>query len=132
MRAVAQRLIAEELRAGNPSDTAGRAAFRVCEKLRGPLSTLTGVVGFRSLLSRALMLTKAKVPWVAGLQLKPDGSLDFSAGIEAQLDTDKALHGGTVLIEQLLGLLVTFIGEALTLRLVQNVWPRAAIKNLET
>ena len=31
-----------------------------------------------------------------------------------------------LLIEQLLGLLVVFIGEALTLRLVHEVWPRAA------
>jgi hypothetical protein len=47
--------------------------------------------------------------------------------MQSQLDGNEAVQGGTALIAQLLGLLVTFIGEALTLRLVQNVWPNAAI-----
>ena len=37
-----------------------------------------------------------------------------------------AKEGGAILIAQLLGLLLTFIGEGITLRLVQDVWPEAA------
>jgi len=38
---------------------------------------------------------------------------------------DEAVNGGAVLVTQLLGLLVTFIGQALTLRLVRELWPDA-------
>lgn len=124
---VVQTLIACELKTADLSDSAGRAAFRVCGKLRGPLSSLIGAAGFRSLFSRALALAKGKVPWLGGFEVGPDGNLGFSAETDHQLDGIDAAQGGTALIEQLLGLLVTFIGEALTLRLVQNVWPKAAL-----
>lgn len=132
MRSVAVRLIAEEFRARDPADTRGRAAFRACEKLRRPLSTLVGIVGFRSLLSRALTLAKAEVPWLGVLQINPDGSLDFPAAVEAQLQMDEAAEGGAALIAELLGLLVTFIGVDLTLRFVQEVWPKAALSDSES
>ncbi len=84
MRTLTQRLIKEETIPGNAEDSAGRVAFRVCEKLRAPLSTFTGVAGFGSLLSRALVLAKAKAPWLEGLQFKPDGSINFTAEREAR------------------------------------------------
>jgi hypothetical protein len=43
-----------------------------------------------------------------------------------QIDKGQARDGGAILIAQLIGLLLTFIGEGLTLRLVQDVWPEAA------
>lgn len=132
MRPIAQRLIIEEWRPDNPSDSAGRAAFRVCEKLRRPLSTLAGVAGFRSLLSRALTLAKADAPWLAGLQIDAEGTLTFSAELEAQLDGSEAASAGKALIARLLGLLGIFIGEALTLRLLHDVWPKSALENSES
>lgn len=128
MRGLAQQLIAEERRVGNGSDQGSRAAFRVCEKLRRPLTTFAGAAGFRSLLSRALVLAKAEAPLLAGVHLNPDGSFEYSVEVEAQLATAEAVAAGTAVVTQLLGLLVTFIGETLTLRLVQDVWPKAAIK----
>jgi len=35
------------------------------------------------------------------------------------------------LLAQLLGLLVTFIGEALTVRLVREVWPKVPLDDLD-
>jgi hypothetical protein len=129
--AIAKRLMAEELRLGGSSDTAGRAAFRVCEKLRPPLSRLIGVLGFRSLFSRALTLARAEVPWLGGAEIAADGVVGLSVEMQAQLDSGEAARGGIALIAQLLGLLVTFIGEALTLRLVQNVWPETVTPGSE-
>lgn len=129
MRNLAHRLIAEERRCGSPTEAASRAAFLVCEKLRGPLSTFAGLAGFRSLLSRALVLARVEAPLLSGVQVRPDGSFQYSPEMEAQLDTDEAAQAGAALASQLLGLLVTFIGEALTLRLVHDVWPNAAIKD---
>ena len=49
-----------------------------------------------------------------------------------QRDKDIAKEGGAILIAQLLGLLLTFIGEGLTLRLVQDVWPEAAFDDRDS
>ena len=128
MLQITQHLISAERLADGISDTDARAAFRVCEKLRLSLSVLTGVMGFRSLLSRALVQAKAKVPWVGELRIGSNGSLELPAELEAKVGAEEAARGGFVLIESLLALLVTFIGETLTLRLVQDVWPEAAFK----
>ena len=43
-----------------------------------------------------------------------------------------ANEGGAILIAQLLGLLITFIGEGITLRLVQDVWPEVAFDDRDS
>lgn len=92
-----------------------QAVCRVCDKLRSPLTTLVGVGGFRSLLARALTLAKKGSPLLGAWEVKSDGSLQGLNGEAAQSDA--------VLIAQLIGLLITFIGESLTLRLLHDVWP---------
>lgn len=124
---IARRLIAGELRQRDSSDSLGPAAFRVCEKLRQPLSKLIGMDGFRSLLTRALTLAQGEVPWLDGAEVGADGAIKLSGEMQAQLDADDAASGGTALLAQLHGLLITFIGAALTLRLVHNVQEAAII-----
>lgn len=51
--------------------------------------------------------------------VREDGSLE---GMN-ELPNGKAAESGAVLIAALLSLLVTFIGEALTVQLLQDVWP---------
>jgi hypothetical protein len=126
MRALVQRLIAEERAAATDSVLESRAAFRVCEKLRTPLCTFSGVAGFRSLLSRALVLARADAPLLAGVRILPDGTIRYSPELESRWHSAEAAQAGTALASELLGLLVTFIGEALTLRLVHDVWPQTA------
>jgi hypothetical protein len=125
-RHLAQRLLTYEAVAGKTSEPPESAALRVYAKLRRPLITLAGVAGFRSILSRALTLAKAEVPSLSGVQVAADGSLKGLDELEPQIEKEQARDEGAILIAQLLGLLVTFIGEGLTLRLVQDVWPEAA------
>jgi hypothetical protein len=125
-RDLALQLLAYEGVAGNTSESTEFAAFRVCAKLRQPLITLAGVAGFRSLLSRALTLARAEAPSLSAVQIAADGSLEGLGELEPQIDKDQAGEGGAILIAQLIGLLLTFIGAGLTLRLVQDVWPEAA------
>jgi len=117
IRALAQRLLAYEDSAANPSAAHMPAVFCVSEKLRHPLSTLAGNSGFRSLLARALTLAKAQNPRLAQCNVKPDGSLE-GLGTEEQ-----DAEAGVTLIAQLLELLVTFIGEGLVMNLVLDSWP---------
>ena len=123
---MAQRLLTYEAVAGKNSEPAESAAFRVCAKLRRPLISLAGVAGFRSLLSRALTLARAEAPSLSVVQVAADGSVEGLGELASQTDKEQARDGGTVLIAQLTGLLFTFIGKSLTLRLVQDVWPEAA------
>jgi hypothetical protein len=122
---LAQRLLIYEAVAGKNSETTESAAFRVFAKLRRPLITLAGVAGFRSLLSRALTLARAEAPSLSAVQIAADGSLQGLDELEPQINKDQAREGGTILITQLIGLLLTFIGEGLTLSMVQAVWPEA-------
>ena len=87
---------------------------QVCDKLRRPLSTLVGAAGFRSLLARALTLAKQESPAISAWEVEPDGSLHALNGDAAQ--------SGAVLVAHLIGLMITLIGESLTLRLVHDVW----------
>lgn len=127
MRNLAHRLISSEHRTGDSADTEGRAAFRVCEKLRESLSALVGTYGFRTLLGRALTLGKAEADWLGKLEIAPNGAVAFPAELERELETKEAAKGGAVLVAQVLELLGTFIGEALTRRLVLKLWPKAAM-----
>jgi hypothetical protein len=121
MSGIARRLIAGEFRAGPSDDSKGRAAFRVCEKLRRSLSIFVGIAGFRSLLARALVLAKAQNAWLDDLQIDADGTIGFLPGREAQLDTRECAEAGALLIATFLNLLVIFIGKTLTLHLVQDL-----------
>jgi hypothetical protein len=124
MREFALRLLAYESASGKPANAKYSVTFRVCEKLRMQLSKTTGVGGFSALLSRALALAGEEAPWLRKLQIDSDGSLKGLHELEAKLDSSLVAEGQVVLLTQLLGLLVTFIGPALTLQLLQDVWPK--------
>ncbi|CAN5839953.1 hypothetical protein BH20PSE1_BH20PSE1_09270 [soil metagenome] len=131
MRDFAERLIAYEARENKSSETKTLAAFHVPEKLRPQLATLMGNTGFRALLSRALALANAEVPWLRAVHVKSDGSLEGLDKLEAQVDSEEISEGRVVLLAQLLGLLVAFIGENLTLWLVHEVWPKLSLNALD-
>jgi hypothetical protein len=131
LRKFARRLLALET-SGKAAEAGGSAAFQVSEKLRGPLSTLAGVAGFRSLLSRALALATGEVRWLTAVQVKRDGSLECLEDIRAKLSPREVAEGEAVLIGQLVGLLVTFIGETLTIRLIQEAWPEISARDLNS
>lgn len=130
MRKFARWLLALEAVAANPAGADMPAAFSVCEKLRRTLGRLTGAAGFRSLLSRALALTAQEVSWLQALRVKEDGSLDGLEEVEAQLSQSEVERGEMVLVAQLITLLVSFIGEALTLRLLQESWAEVRPQDL--
>jgi hypothetical protein len=131
MRDFAERLIAHETRENKSSETKTSGPFLVGEKLRPHLAPLMGNVGFRALLSRALALANAEVPLLRAMHIKADGSFDGLDELGAQVDPDEIFKGRVVLLAQLLGLLVAFIGEDLTLRLVREVWPKLSLNNLD-
>jgi len=128
---LAKRLLAYEAGAGKRAGANQSTAFRVCEKLRQPLGQLLGIAGFRALFSRALALAGEEVRWLRALHIKSDGCLEGLGELEAQLDQDGIAAGELLLVARLLELLVTFIGPALTLRFIQDAWPKGRFDDLD-
>ncbi len=100
----------------------------MCEKLRGALAKQVGVAGYRSLIMRAMALAKADAPALETVQVGSDGALEGLDGLGERQDAEV----GVVVVVHLLSLLVTFIGERLTLGLVREAWPEAAFADTET
>ena len=121
----ARWLLEREAATGKPIQAGTYEACRVCDKLRDPLSTLAGIAGYKSLLSRALTLAKAEVHGLDVYRVNAAGHLEVPEGVELQQGSDEATSGEIILVAQLLGLLLAFIGINLTLHLVRDVWPNA-------
>ena len=131
LKELARRLLAYEAPKGKSRGANGSAAFRVCEKLRLSLGKFFGTAGFCSLLSRALALASLEVSWLGALQIKANGSI---AGLEeagVKVGKDQLAAGETVLLAQLLGLLVIFIGPLLTSGLMHEIWPKGRFDDLD-
>ena len=131
MRDFAGRLIAYETKSNKSSETKTAGVFLVGEKLRLHLTALMGNVGYRALLSRALALANAEAPWLHAVHVKADGSFGGLDELGAQVGPGKIAEGSVVLLAQLLGLLVAFIGGSLTLQLVREMWPKIPLKDLD-
>jgi len=101
------------LRARTPSQRSLRlfASVRSCA---GPSLHSRELPGFRSLLARALTLARAEAPSLSAVQVAADGSLRGLDELASQTDKEQARDGGAILIAQLIGLLLTFVGEGLT------------------
>jgi hypothetical protein len=129
-RDLARCLLNYEAVSAKSSESMESATLSVYEKLRQCLSAFAGVAAFESLAFRALMQAKSEAPSLWAVQITEGGSLQGLGEFESQLDIDKdragestADDGGIILIARLLGLLRTFLGEALTLSLLRNAWP---------
>jgi hypothetical protein len=131
MRSFAERVLACEPPGREASEAKTLEAFQVFDKLRPHLATLMGNGGFRALLSRALALANAEISWLSAVNVKADGSLEGLKELRGQLDPAAFFESSVVLLAQLLGLLVAFIGEDLTVRLVREVWPKVSLNDLD-
>jgi hypothetical protein len=120
-RDLARSLVASEAEANTTSLQVEPASVRVYERLRMQLSAQVGVDGFRALASRALALAKLQSPRLSEVQVTANGVLRGLEGVESQMDAGEEGEGGIILIAQLLGLFLTFLGEATTLRLMEDL-----------
>ena len=87
----------------------------VWEKLRQILTRFAGTDGFVALFRRALSKARVDSPSITSVGMRPDGSI---IGLDQISDAQSA-----ALATCLLEMLVTLIGERLTLHLVREAWP---------
>lgn len=131
MRKLAEFLIASETRGKVSLEMKSPPAFDVCEKLRPYLATLMGKVGFHALLSRALAVAGADDASLRSWKVNPDGSLGRSGESGAPVDSENRAAASAALVSQLLTLLVAFIGENLTVRVVRELWPKLPLSDVQ-
>jgi hypothetical protein len=132
MRDLVQCLLTYEATADKASEPTEAMTLRVYEKLRQSLGVFAGVAGFHSLASRALTLSRPEAPGLNAARISEDGSLQGLAEFKPEINIDNGRAGedqageeGVILIARLLGLLLVFLGETLTLRLLRDAWPDA-------
>lgn len=124
IRHLARRLLATEAALGSAADAPVHEVVRVSEKLRISLTRFAGSEGFVALLRRALVLAGAEVPSLRTVKVVGEGRLE---GLDDLLAEAGNAEAATAIIAHLLGLLVIFIGEHFTVRMVRETWPDAAL-----
>jgi hypothetical protein len=120
-RDLALNLVACESDASTASRQTEPATVRVYERLRRQLGAPVGVDGFHALASRALALAKSESPRLSAVQIAANGCLRGLDEVESQTNADEDGEAGVSLIAQLLGLFLSFLGEATTLRLIEDL-----------
>jgi hypothetical protein len=118
-RELARSLVASEADATAAALHTEPATVRVYEALRRQLGAPVGADGFQALASRALALARSEAPGLSGVQVTANGSLRGLGEVESHADEDG--EAGITLIAQLIGLFLTFLGEATTLRLIEDL-----------
>jgi hypothetical protein len=95
-------------------------AMRVCEKLQDSLRRFVGPDGVTALTRRAVAMARNERAALSSLKVARDGRVE---GWDTLAATGHSAEAAMEIVSHLLWLLVTFIGESLTLRLVRDVWP---------
>lgn len=130
IRDLAQRLLAASRSPSN--GTGGEAggqhvheAMAVCDTLRIAVTRFAGPDGFTALLRRALVLARVEAPVLKGVGLGANSQLE---GLDQIAGEEGGEDAAVALAAHVLMLLVTFIGEPLTMRLVREGWPDAKLE----
>jgi hypothetical protein len=124
----ASKLIASEVDTDSALPQIELATLRVYEKLRRQLCGPVGVNAFQALASRALSLTKSQFPSLSAAKVTTNGGLHGLGEVEAPLGTDEDVEVGIILIAEMLRLFLSLLGEAATVRLIEDAALRIEVK----
>jgi hypothetical protein len=127
-RDLARSLVALEADTGTASLRTEPATVRVYDRLRRQFSAPVGVDAFQVLASRALALAKSESRRLSAVQITANGGVRGLGEVESHTDTDEDGEAGVILIAQLLGLFVSFLGEATTLRLIEDLRSQVRVR----
>lgn len=123
VRRFAGSLIRHEAMTNLSPQTRRATALPVLQKLGPLLATFMGQTGYQALILRAMIMAREEVPWLCHVETAANGDLENYAEQSAKHENDESADGSEVLLAHLIGLLEAFIGGALTLRLMHDLWP---------
>ena len=127
LRQLAVRVLMHQ--AGPDADAAALAAAarRAYDELARVVAPLIGQGGVDALTGRALHLAQREYPWLVDTREAEQAERLFAQVIACleQQDPAVGIEGAGAVFALFTGLLVTFIGEPLTARLLRKAWPDA-------
>jgi len=131
--AFARRLIMVEARDLDRPEAVAEAGERAWERLRRQMVILIGPEGFDALFARALALTRAEYPMLAGIHYEAANGYGLTGLRESAHE-----HAPTDLLDALvtvtahfLAVLVRLIGADLVVRLMREAWPELPPKDVD-
>ena len=123
----ARALIANEVGEPATSDAVAAGAARACEKVCLHLARIVGTTGIRALFDRSWTASRSEFPWLPSVDGGSfEGRLSQLAGALTGQPPSEALEAAASLVATLVELLGRFIGDELTLRLLQELLPDGA------
>jgi hypothetical protein len=120
---LAFRLFQSETAGASSPSEVQEAARRTFGKLNKHLSSRLGSGGYQALLRRALMLSVADCAWLTSVRVGEDGGLEGTDQAFVDRSISELTDGYVAIMANLIGLLDTFIGRKLCLRVLHSVWP---------
>jgi len=123
MNDVARRLLASEIKGQQGSKELANATERVWQRLRGHLSRLIGQDGSHALLSRSLRLAQRRFSLLQSVKATPGA--DCVEGLQETIqdqDPAAAFEMCIGIIESIIALFASFVGEGLARKLVEEAF----------
>jgi len=126
--ALARRLLEHEVAGRLEPAALAEATERACVRLHERLVPLIGPDGFRIMLANAVEITRSEHSFLQAIDTRAELNGCFTHLAEAVKGrrTEEALTAMAGLLGEFIGLFGSFVGEALTLRLVRQTWPEIA------
>lgn len=118
-------MLARDAGVGASAPAIAATARRLSEHFAGLLTPLIGDAGVAAILARALHLAQRHVPGPAQLRSPEPGDAPSTPEKQflEQLEPAEAFEAAVALLTTTSDLLVSFIGEGLTTRLLREAWP---------
>ena len=126
-RELARWLLAREMGGRDEMTDLIAAADTACRKLSRRVARLVTFVACQALLARALHLARRDFSFLEGVRPgpAPDVCLEGLAERVRGVEPAQAREGLATVLANMLGLLATFVGDEITVRLVRDTWPDA-------
>lgn len=100
------------------------------EIIKSQLTSLVGTGGFSMIMSNALSHSKSEVAWLRDVDSKSNGSIIGLEAACANISHAEFRAGSVVVLANIIGLLVGFIGPIMTEAVIRDTWPNAPVMNL--
>lgn len=125
LRQTIQSELAREAGTDADAKALAAAALRVSDALGDQLAVLIGAGGVRALAARSLHIVQRTFPWLAEAQptAPADGPFAQLAFCMERQEPGVATEAAAAVLATLAGLLVTLIGETLTMGVLRAAWP---------
>ena len=126
-RRLALKVLAHHAGANAGAEAVADAALRAYNHLARVSAQLIGQAGVDALTGRALHLAQQEYPWLVYTREPEQPEAPFSQIVVCLKRQDAAVasEAAGAVFGTLAGLLVTFIGEPLTMQLLRKAWPDA-------